>query len=329
MCIVSYSKPFLKWAGGKHRVVEELTNIIQERPLSVDWNVCSGFRYHEPFLGSGSMFFGLRSNGLIQTRKKSHLNDINGILINSMKVVSDKSKLEKLLYMLEELQANYSQQERNPRGQTKEVRETRMYYVKRKKLNSLSKEISCLTTDQEIELAALTIFLNKTCYNGLWRMNRNGEFNVPEGDYDSPTNISQEPILRTCQQHLISASLSSSAWEDTFRHVRSGDLVYLDPPYMPLEVNGTTFTNYFTDGFSRQDQIQLATKSAQLAAKGARVIASNHDALGEPTVREIYGKAALDAGCRIEIRPIQVSRNISCEGHGRVKVNEVLIFMTK
>ena len=64
--------------------------------------------------------------------------------------------------------------------------------------------------NQEIELAALTIFLNKTCYNGLWRMNRNGEFNVPEGDYDSPTNICQEPILRTCQQHLISASLSSS-----------------------------------------------------------------------------------------------------------------------
>ena len=186
-----------------------------------------------------------------------------------------------------------------------------------------------LLANQEIELAALAIFLNKTCYNGLWRMNRDGEFNVPEGDYDSPTNICQESILRTCQQHLSSTSLSSSTWEDTFRNVRSGDLVYLDPPYMPLEIDGATFTTYFTDGFSRQDQIELATKSAQLAAKGARVIASNHDALGEPTVREIYGAAAADAGCRIEIRPIQVSRNISCKGHGRVKVNEVLIFMTK
>ncbi len=329
MCFMPNSKPFLKWAGGKHRVVEELTNIVKEKPLSIDWTVVSGQRYHEPFLGSGAMFFGLRSNGFIQSRKKSHLNDINGILVNCMRVVSDEAKLEKLLNKLKKLQADYSRQERNPRGQTKAVREARMYYVKRKKLNSLSKKISSLTANQEIELAALAIFLNKTCYNGLWRMNRDGEFNVPEGDYDSPTNICQESILRTCQQHLSSTSLSSSTWEDTFRNVRSGDLVYLDPPYMPLEIDGATFTTYFTDGFSRQDQIELATKSAQLAAKGARVIASNHDALGEPTVREIYGAAAADAGCRIEIRPIQVSRNISCKGHGRVKVNEVLIFMTK
>ena len=160
-------------------------------------------------------------------------------------------------------------------------------------------------------------------------MNKDGEFNVPEGDYDSPTNICQESILRTCQQYLSSTSLSSSTWDDTFCDIRLGDLVYLDPPYMPLEIDGNTFTTYFTDGFSRQDQIELAIKSAQLAATGVRVIASNHDALGEPTVREIYEEAALDAGCRLEIRPIQVSRNISCNGHGRVKVNEVLIFMTK
>ena len=206
---MSYSKPFLKWAGGKHRVVEELTNIVKEKPLSIDWTVVSGQRYHEPFLGSGAMFFGLRSNGFIQTRKKSHLNDINGILVNCMRVVSDDSKLEKLLNKLKKLQADYSRQERNPRGQTKAVREARMYYVKRKKLNLLSKKISILTANQEIELAALAIFLNKTCYNGLWRMNRGGEFNVPEGDYDSPTNICQESILRTCQQHLSSTSLSS------------------------------------------------------------------------------------------------------------------------
>jgi len=204
-----------------------------------------------------------------------------------------------------------------------------MYYIKRNKLNSLSKRMSNFSENQEIELAALSIFLNKTCYNGLWRMNGNGDFNVPEGDYDAPTNICQETILRSCNQHLRTASLTSNSWEGTYRKVNSGDLVYLDPPYMPLEIDGKIFTNYFTDGFSMQDQVELAMKSAQLANKGARVIASNHDALGEPTVREIYGKAAADAGCRIEIKPIQVSRNISCKGHGRVKVNEVLIFMSK
>ena len=121
-----YSKPFLKWAGGKHRVVEELTNIVKENPLSVDWTVNSGQRYHEPFLGSGAMFFGLRSKGFIQSRKKSQLNDINEILINCMKVISDDSKFEKLLNKLEKLQVDYSRQERNPRGQTKAVREARM-----------------------------------------------------------------------------------------------------------------------------------------------------------------------------------------------------------
>lgn len=327
---MSAVRPFLKWAGGKHRVVNELTQIVSNNPpLSIDWSVVSGQRYHEPFLGSGAMFFGLRSNGMIKTQKKSNLNDINGILINCMKVVSDTSKLDKLLKKLSNLQTKYAKEERNPRGQTKEVREARMYYRNRRKMNTLSKKLSSLTENQEIELASLAIFLNKTCYNGLWRMNRDGEFNVPEGDYDSPTNICQESILRSCNQYLKATSLSSNSWEETFRTVCRGDLVYLDPPYMPLEIDGATFTTYFTDGFSRENQIELANRSALLAAKGTRVIASNHDALGEPTIREIYGNAAADAGCRIEIRPIQVSRNISCKGHGRVKVNEVLIFMTK
>ena len=102
---MSSSRPFLKWAGGKHRVVEDLTQIATKiRPLSIDWVVGSGERYHEPFLGGGAMFFGLRSNGMIQTRKASNLNDINAILINCMRVVSDYSKLEKLVKRLKKLQ---------------------------------------------------------------------------------------------------------------------------------------------------------------------------------------------------------------------------------
>ena len=87
------TKPFLKWAGGKSRVADELLRISQERPNSTDWSVVSGQRYHEPFLGSGAMYFGLRSNGFIQTKKSPFLNDINTILINCMKVVSDNRKL--------------------------------------------------------------------------------------------------------------------------------------------------------------------------------------------------------------------------------------------
>lgn len=322
------ARPFLKWAGGKHRVVDELMRLAKQRPLGIDWNVSSGERYHEPFLGSGAMYFGLKSRNFINTRKYAKLNDINSILINCMETVSNHEKLEKLERKLEKYQLDYAKQEPNPRGQSKDVRESRMYYKNRDKLNKLAKTIPNLSDSQTIELAALTIFLNKTCFNGLWRMNSNGEFNVPEGDYHAPTNIYQKSILEDCHKHLSSASLSTKTWQDTFSEMKTGDLVYLDPPYMPLELDGNTFTNYYTDGFSKDDQIELAQHSAQLAARGVRVIASNHDALGEPTVREIYGNAARDAGCRHKIERIEVSRNISCKGHGRVKVNEVLIFMS-
>ena len=245
-----------------------------------------------------------------------------------MKVVSDSGKLARMIKQLESLQADYSKQERNPRRQNKVVREKRMYYIKRKELNSLSNKMSLLTEEEEIRLAALMIFLNKTCYNGLWRMNRNGEFNVPEGDYDSPTNICQKAVLADCQVLMRRAKFSSKSWRETFPKVESGDLVYLDPPYMPLEIDGNTFTSYFSEGFSKGDQIELANKTAQMVAeRGPRVIASNHDALGEPTVREIWQTAANNAGCDCDIRPIRVSRSISCRGHGRIKVNEVLIFL--
>ena len=173
------------------------------------------------------------------------------------------------------------------------------------------------------------ILLNKTCYNGLWRMNRNGEFNVPEGDYDSPTNICQEVVLDNCQVLMNRAKFSSKSWRESFRGVESGDLVYLDPPYMPLEIDGDTFTSYYSGGFSKGDQIELAKKSAQMVAeRGSRVITSNHDALGEPTIREIWQSAADNAKCDCDIKPIRVSRSISCSGHGRIKVNEVLIFLS-
>ena len=322
-------KPFLKWAGGKTRVVEELANIIESKPLNCDWTIGTGERYFEPFLGSGAMFFGLKSKGIIKTKKKSKLSDINNILVNCMNVVSDDIKLDKLIIELKSLQKKYAKQKRNPRGQTKEKREKRMYYVKRRRLNKLARRIPILTLEQEIELASLMIFLNKTCFNGLWRMNKNGEHNVPEGDYNAPTNICQESTLRNCSDFLKSASISTQTYSQALLDIAPGDLVYLDPPYMPLEIDGNTFSNYFTDGFSKQDQIELANLSAEIASKGCRVIASNHDALGEPTIREIYGNAAKKYGCRVSIQPIKVSRNISCKGHGRVKVNEVLIFMTK
>ena len=324
---MTIARPFLKWAGGKHRVVSEFLKIVDERaPLGRRWNVDAGSRYHEPFLGSGAMFFGLKDSGFVQTKRWSYLSDINPALINTMQVVSDDRLLEHLIETLESWQEEYGREGPVPKHSTQAVREEGMYYRKRQELNRyLGKPSEC--EDTRVEFAALSIFLNKTCFNGLWRMNGRGLFNVPEGDYVKPQNICQKSVLLSCNKLLKRTKIERVDWKDSMKRSKPGDLVYLDPPYMPLKIDDQVFNSYYTDGFDFEDQRELALVAATAASRGVRVIASNHDALGEPTIREIYGNSAADVGCEIDIRPIQVGRNISCKGHGRVKVNEVLIFM--
>jgi DNA adenine methylase len=324
---VTIAGPFLKWAGGKHRVVSELLKIVDEEPpLGRQWNVDAGSRYHEPFLGSGAMFFGLKDSGFVQTKRWSYLSDINPALINTMQVVSDDRLLEHLIETLESWQEEYGREGPVPKHSTQAVREEGMYYRKRQELNRYLGKPS-ESEDTRVEFAALSIFLNKTCFNGLWRMNGRGLFNVPEGDYVKPQNICQKSVLLSCNKLLKRTKIERVDWKDSMKRSKPGDLVYLDPPYMPLKIDDQVFNSYYTDGFDFEDQRELALAAAAAASRGVRVIASNHDALGEPTVREIYGNSAVDVGCEIDIEPIQVGRNISCKGHGRVKVNEVLIFM--
>jgi DNA adenine methylase len=326
------TRSFLKWAGGKHRVADALLNVIKEKkPFDIEWNVNPGERYHEPMLGSGSMFFKLKSAGFINTRKKSFLSDINFIIISTMQTVASNNSLPKLILQVKELQEQYPLDlpHPNPRNQTKEKRENRMFYKKRKRLNELSQVIETLSESELIELAAITIFLNKTCFNGLWRMNSNGEFNTPEGGYSFPNNICQELILLNCNKSFSSSELKVQDWNKSLKAAKKGDLVYIDPPYMPLRIDDSTFTDYFTDGFTIENQIELANSLAVAAKKGVRIIASNHDTEGNPNVREIYNNAAILAEIKPpEVHSIDVSRTISCKGKGRVKVKEVLIFMT-
>ena len=326
------TRSFLKWAGGKNKVANVLQRIIDEKnPHYIRWNVEHGERYHEPMLGSGSMFFQLKKSGFINTEKKPFLSDINGIIINTMKVVSSKKILPKLILELRKLEKSYPLDlpHPNPRNQSKVQREKRMYYKKRKRLNALSKNMESLTKSELIELSSLTIFLNKTCYNGLWRMNSRGEFNTPEGDYKFPNNICQDSILLNCNKLLKPCSLKIQNWEKSLKSAKKGDLVYIDPPYMPLIIGNKTFTNYSTEGFTLEDQIKLANSLAIAARRGVRIIASNHDTEGNPNVREIYNGAAKSAGIlQPQIYSIDVSRTISCKGEERIRVKEVLIFLS-
>ena len=325
------TRSFLKWAGGKHRVADALFEVIQNKnPHGISWSVSAGQRYLEPMLGSGSMYLRLKSNGFINTRKKAFLSDINSITISTMQVVSSLQHLEKLIPKLRELQDKYPLDlpHPNPRNQEYEIRENRMFYRKRTRLNTLSKNLESLSEPELIELAAITIFVNKTCFNGLWRMNANGEFNTPEGAYSYPKNICQEQVLLECNRLFSYAVLEVHDWRVTLKKAKKGDLVYIDPPYMPIQIDGTTFTDYYTDGFSMEDQIELANSLAAAAKRGVRIIASNHDTEGNPNVREIYNNAAILANIKPpEIHSIDVTRTISCKGKGRVKVKEVLIFL--
>ena len=324
------SRPFLKWAGGKHRVVSELWRVIEERPLDLGWEIGKGERYHEPFLGSGAMFFGLKSKGLICTNHYSYLSDLNPALINAMQVVSDEERLDELILLLKSWQVEYGKEGPVRKNTTQDEREAGMYYRMRRRLNDFLAQSGPVDDGRRIEYAALVIFLNKTCFNGLWRMNRGGLFNVPEGDYVRPRNICQEGLLRSCSKLLTRTKIESLDWRMALKRARAGDLVYLDPPYMPLKIGEQVFTSYYTEGFDFGDQIELANAAAKAASKGVRVIASNHDTDGHPNVRRIYSDAARDNGCRTPIfKEIEVSRNISCKGHGRVRVGEILIFMVE
>ncbi|MDC0962847.1 Dam family site-specific DNA-(adenine-N6)-methyltransferase [Euryarchaeota archaeon] len=323
-------RPFLKWAGGKHRVAEKLIQITEKEMVNgIFWSINQGERYYEPFLGSGAMYFALKNNKTINTKKQSYLSDLNYILINCMNVVKDKEMLEELILELLDWQEEYGRCGPVEKNSSKEVREESMYYRKRKELNNYLKNKDTEDFKRGRRFASLMIFLNKTCFNGLWRMNRKGEFNVPEGDYIKPKNICQENILRSCNSSLKNSKIRCLDWKDAIKGCERGDLVYFDPPYMPLKIGDNVFTSYFTEGFSFDDQKELAEESAKLASKGVRVIASNHDTDGYPNVRQIYTDAAKKYNCKLTFKQIEVSRNISCKGHGRVKVNEILIFLSE
>ena len=323
-------RPFLKWAGGKHRVADKLIQIIKEGNVNrTYWSINQGERYHEPFLGSGAMYFALKNNKTIITKKQSYLSDLNHILINCMNVVKNNEMLEELILELWKLQKEYADSGPVKKNSSNEIRQKGMYYRKRAELNKYLKKERIRDYKMRIKFASLMIFLNKTCFNGLWRMNSKGEFNVPEGDYVKPKNICQENILRSCNYSLKNSKIRCLDWKEAIKDCKKGDLVYFDPPYMPLKIGDNIFTSYFTEGFSFDEQRELAEESAKLASKGVRVIASNHDTDGYPNVRQIYSDAAKKYNCKLTFKQIEVSRNISCKGHGRVKVNEILIFLSK
>ena len=264
---------FLKWAGGKRRIIDQIAPTF---PKKVD-------EYFEPFLGAGAMFFYVKQK---YNLKYCEISDINKDLIDTFKAVRDNP--ENLMRHLRYFKRQNSEED---------------YYSLRKRFNE--------GKIWGIRRAAAFIYLNKTCYNGLYRVNSKNEFNVPYGKYKSPGIFNKETILEASRL-LKGVKIKCQDYGKILKRVKKGDLVYLDPCYDPL--NRTSFVNYTPKRFCEKDRIDLAKFMGQLRDRGAEVRLSNNDL---PKIREIY--------INYEILPIFAPRSINSNGNGRGKIQELLI----
>lgn len=261
-------RPFLKWAGGKRRL---LPQILPHVPRFG--------RYHEPFVGSGALFFHLGP-------PRATLSDNNERLVRAYRGLKDD--VDGVIGLL----SGYKHERR--------------FYEKMRE-----HDIDRAATDAEV--AAWFIYLNKTGYNGLYRVNSKNRFNVPFGDYARP-NFCDEGTLRSCAKMLKRTRIEREDFECAARRARPGDLVYFDPPYVPLSVT-SSFTSYTSDGFDMEDQRRLRDVALSLKKRRVHVLISNSSA---PAVYELY-----DKGFRIV--EVSARRDINCKGGGRGEIIELLI----
>jgi DNA adenine methylase len=234
--------------------------------------------YHEPFLGGAALFFHLRP-------KKARLTDANGELINAYLAVRDH--VERLIAELTELA-----------GRT----QSRDYY-----------EIREWAPSDKVQQAARLIYLNKTCYNGLYRVNRAGRFNVPYGRYTKP-RVCDAENLRACSAALKNVDIAPAGFESVLEVAAPGDFVYFDPPYQPVSIR--SFTAYHNNSFGEQQQRELAGAFRALSKKGVKVMLSNSDS---NFIRELYQEEY------IRIVNVPAKRSINSVGSERGQVGEVLV----
>lgn len=262
--------PFLKWAGGKARLLSQL-----DEYFPMDWD-----RYHEPFLGGGAVFFHLQPD-------KARLSDGNARLIDAWKAI--KEQPYELLDRIDELRARHSED---------------FYYQCRARFNEPGLD--------PLDNAALMLYLNKTCFNGLYRENRRGEFNVPFGKHKNPTVAVPEQIMAVSRR-LRGIKIEHADFRSVLDTARAGDFIYMDPPYVPIS-DTAAFTSYLSGGFGPKLQATLADTFRELERRGCMVMLSNSDC---PEVRELY------KDWRIET--VSAPRSISRVGSTRQPVSEVVV----
>jgi DNA adenine methylase len=295
---VSEPLPFLKWAGGKRQLLPQLRRFY---PDSLD-------RYWEPFLGSGAVFFDLVSRGRVRP-EQARLSDENADLIGTYLRLRDST--DAVVTMLAALAAEHVQRGRDCYG---DVRDARFNTGRTTWLAG-----GGAPATYPVALAAMFIYLNRTGFNGLFRLNSSGEFNVPPGRYVNP-GILNEGRLRSAAQALARTHISRRTFDDALNGVGAGDFVYLDPPYAPLSATAN-FRSYTSSGFAEADQRRLRDHVVRLASLGARVVLSNSVA---PSVVTLYDDTAVR---RAGLRCYRVSarRAINSRSDRRGPIEELVV----
>lgn len=285
------AKPFLKWAGGKSQLLVEI-----KKHYPNNFN-----KYCEPFVGGGAVLFDVLNNF---SPKEVLINDINSELTNCYDKI--KNNVRELIDILSDWQFQY---QNSNTEQRKEI-----FSVRRQRFNDLIRE-----QDNSVEKAALMIYLNKTCFNGLYRVNSQGAFNVPCGNYKNP-GICQRDNLNAVSKALQNVTITIGDYSHTEHFIDSDTFVYIDPPYRPLS-QSSSFTSYSKEGFSDKKQIELSNFVKKIRQKGAKILLSNSDPKNINITDDFFDNLYKD----YDIYRVSASRMINSNAHGRGKIKEILV----
>jgi len=289
------AKPFVKWAGGKGQILNE---IRKKYPADLGKGIS---KYAEPFIGGGAVLFDVLNNFSLDA---VYISDINKELIHTYITIRDS--VDELSHVLSEYEKEYLSADTYTRKD--------IYYEKRELFNALKKG-----GDKQLELAALFIFLNRTCFNGLYRVNAKGGFNVPQGSYKNPC-IFDESNLQIVSQKLQGITIVCGDYKLAANFIDDKTFAYFDPPYRPLS-STANFTSYAQDGFCDTAQTELASFIDDMSKKGAYIVASNSDPKNVDEQDDFFD--VLYAAHKIS--RIQASRAINSNGAKRGKIRELLI----
>ena len=289
-------KPFIKWVGGKGQLLSEINKLY---PVELGKNIN---KYAEIFLGGGAVLFDILSKYKLD---EVYISDKNLELINTYKSIRDNVDI--LIKSLKEMEEQYIPLDNENRKD--------YYYKKREEYNSLKINSEM----NNIEKAILFIFLNKTCFNGLYRVNKKGKFNVPMGAYKKP-KICDEENLKNVSLTLRNVKIVYADYRESEKFIDDKTFVYIDPPYRPLNIT-SSFTSYTENDFNDKEQIELAEYINVLNKKGAKIVISNSDPKNNDIDDNFFDKLYKN----YNINRVKATRMLNSNASLRGAINELLI----